>query len=79
MTNKLRLSNFKAPSKGKRFLLTSYSVNDVIERALRGDNGNVTLIAQGAKQVLICILQLSLCSNRVFQSIIRGKLCLHPF
>ena len=29
MPNKLRLSNSKAPSKGKRYLLTSYNVNEV--------------------------------------------------
>ena len=45
----LPLSNLKAPSKGKRLLLTSYNVNDVTERATRDDNGNVTLMAQGAK------------------------------
>ena len=42
-----------APSKGKRFLLTSYNVYDVTERALRDDNGNETLMAQGAKQDFI--------------------------
>ena len=42
-TNTLRLSNLKAPSKGKRYLLTSYNVDDVTERAPRDDNGNVTL------------------------------------
>ena len=52
-TNTLRLSNLKAPSKGKRYLLTSYNVDDVTERAPRDDNGNVTLMAQGAKQDLI--------------------------
>ena len=46
-TNKLRLSNSKAPSKGKRYLLTSYNVNDVTECAPRDDNDNVTLMAQG--------------------------------
>ena len=51
--NKLRLSNSNAPSKGKRYLLTSYNVNDVTERAPRDDNGNVTLMAQGAKQDFI--------------------------
>ena len=53
MTNILRLSSSKAPSKGKRYLLTSYNVGDVTERAPRGDNGNVTLMAQGAKQDFI--------------------------
>ena len=50
-TNILHLSNSKAPSKG--YLLTSYNVNDVTERAPREDNGNVTLMAQGAKQDFI--------------------------
>ena len=45
-TNILRLSNSKTPSKGKRYLLTSYNVNYVTERAPRDDNGNVTLMAQ---------------------------------
>ena len=49
-TNILRLSNLKAPSKVKRYLLTSYNVNDVTERAPRDKNGKVTLMAQGAKQ-----------------------------
>ena len=43
----------KKPSKGKRYLLTSYNVNDVTERAPRDDNGNVTLMAQVAKQDFI--------------------------
>ena len=49
-TNILSLSNSKAPSKGQLYLLTSYNVNDVSEQAPRDDNGNVTLMAQGAKQ-----------------------------
>ena len=49
----LRLSNSKAPSKGMPYLLTSYNVDDVTERAPRDDNGNVTLMAQGAKQDFI--------------------------
>ena len=49
-TNILRLSNSKAPSKGKHYLLTSYNINDVNQRTPRDDNGNMTLIAQGAKQ-----------------------------
>ena len=49
----LRLSNSKAPSKGRPHLLTSYNVDDVIERAPRDDYGNVTLMAQGAKQDFI--------------------------
>ena len=52
-TNKLRLSNSKAPSKGKRYLLTSYNVNDATKRAPRDDNGNVTLMAQGDMQDFI--------------------------
>ena len=52
-TNILRLSNSKVPSKGKRYLLTSNNVNDVTEGAPRDDNGNVTLMAQGAKQDFI--------------------------
>ena len=46
----MRLSNSKAPSKGERYLLTAYNVNDVDERSPRDDNGNVTLMAQRAKQ-----------------------------
>ena len=53
MTNILRLSNSKAPSKGKRYLLTSNNVNDVPEHAPRGDNDNVMLMATGAKQDFI--------------------------
>ena len=49
----LRLGNPKAPSKGKRYLLTSYNVNDATERAPRDENGNATLMAQGAKQDFI--------------------------
>ena len=49
----MRLSNSKAPSHGKRNLLTSYNVNDVTERAPRDYNGNVTLMAKGAKQGFI--------------------------
>ena len=51
--NIFRQSNSKTPSKGKRYLLTSYNVNDVTERAPRDDNGNVTLMAQVAKQDFI--------------------------
>ena len=51
-TNILRLSNSKAPSNGKLNLLMSYNV-DITERAPCGDNGNVTLMAQGAKQDFI--------------------------
>ena len=49
----MRLGNPKAPSKDKRYLLTSYNVNDVTERAPRDENGNVTLMAQGARQDFI--------------------------
>ena len=52
-TNILRPSNSKTPSKGKRYLLTSYNVNDVTERAPCDDNGNVTLMAQVAKEDFI--------------------------
>ena len=52
-TNILPLGNQKAPDKVKRYLLTSYNVNDVTERTPRDENGNVTLMAQGAKQELI--------------------------
>ena len=58
-TNILRSSNSKAPSNGKPYLLTSYNVDDITERAPCDDNGNVTLMAQGAKQDFICILQLN--------------------
>ena len=49
-TNIWCLSNSKSPSKGKRYLLTSYNVNDVTECAPREKNDNVMLMAQGAKQ-----------------------------
>ena len=49
----LRLSNSKAPSTDTLYLLTSYNVDDVTERASRDDNENVTLMAQGAKQDFI--------------------------
>ena len=75
----LRLSYPKAPSKVKRYLATSYYVNDVTERAPRDEYGNVTLMAQRAKQELFCILQLNYCSKGVFLAITRCKLCLHPF
>ena len=52
-TNILCLSNSKAPSKGKRYLLTSYNVDDLTECAQCDDNGNVTLMAQGVKQDFI--------------------------
>ena len=49
----LRLGNPKAPSKVKRYLLALYYVNEVTEHAPRNENGNVTLMAQGAKQEFI--------------------------
>ena len=52
-TNILRLGDPKAPSKVKRYLLMSYNVNDVTERAPRDENGNVTLVAQGAEEEFI--------------------------
>ena len=52
-TNILRLSNSKAPIKGKRFLPMSSNVNVVTERARRDNNANVTLMAQGFKQNFI--------------------------
>ena len=52
-TNILRLGNPKAPRKVKRYLLTSYNVNDVTERAPRDETGNVTLVAQGAEEKFI--------------------------
>ena len=55
-TNILHLSNPKAPSKVKRHILTSNKVNNVTKCAQCDDNGNVTLMAQGA----CCILQLML-------------------
>ena len=53
MTNILRIGNPKASIKVNRCLLTSYNVNDVTKRASRAENGNVTLMAQGAKQEFI--------------------------
>ena len=52
-TNKFRLSNSKAPSKGKHYILTSYNVYDLTERAPCDDIGNVTLMAQGDMQDFI--------------------------
>ena len=54
-TNILRLSNSKAPSKGTRYmdLLTTYNVDTVTDRAPPDDDGNVKLMAQGAKQYFI--------------------------
>ena len=59
MTHILRLGKSKAPSNGKRYLLASHNVSDVTERAPRVDNGNVMLLAQGAKLDLFCISQLN--------------------
>ena len=52
-TKILRLSDSKAPNNVERYLLTSYYVDDVTELAPRDDNGNGTLMAQGAKQDFI--------------------------
>ena len=49
----MRLSSSKAPSKAKRYLLASYNVNDVTERALCDDDDNVMLMAQGDLQDFI--------------------------
>ena len=49
----LRLGNPKASSKVKRYLQTSYNVDDVTECAPRDENGNVALMAQGAKHKFI--------------------------
>ena len=46
--NDIRRTNILRPS--KRYLLRSYNVNDVTERAPRDDNGNVMLMAQVAKE-----------------------------
>ena len=63
----MRPSNSKSPSKGKRYLLTSYKVNDVTERAPRDDNGNVMLMAQGAKQDFILHFATLLTPQSCFQ------------
>ena len=47
-TSILCLSNSKAQSKVKLHLLTSYKVNDVTKRVPHDDNGNLTLMKQGA-------------------------------
>ena len=55
----MRLSSSKAPSKGKRYLLTSYNVNDVTECVPHEVKGNVTLMAKSPKQEVYfayCIL-----------------------
>ena len=49
-TNILHLNNQKAPSKGKRYLLASYNVDDITEGTPQDNNDNVTLMAKGAKQ-----------------------------
>ena len=49
----MRQSKLKTSSKGKRYLLTSYNVNEVTECAPGDDNGNVTLMAQVAKEDFI--------------------------
>ena len=55
----MRLSNSKAQSNVKRYLLTSYKVNDVTNCASRNDNDNVTLMAQGAEHYLNLRLNLN--------------------
>ena len=51
MTNLLRLVIQRHQAKGKRYLLTSYNVNDVTVRTPGDDY--VMLMAQGTKQDLI--------------------------
>ena len=63
-TNILRLCTSKTPSNGKRYLLTSYNVNDVTERASRDDNGNVALMTQVANEDFI----LQFATKLMFQS-----------
>ena len=46
-------------SKGNLYLLTSYNVDDVTERAPRDDNDIVTLMAQGVKRDFILIFATS--------------------
>ena len=59
------LSNSKAPSRGKRYLLKSYNINDVTERAPCDDKGKVAIMALSAKQEFILhiatLLKLQLC------------------
>ena len=52
-TNKLCQSNSKSLNKGKGYILTSYNVNGVTQHAPFDENGNVMLIALGAKQDFI--------------------------
>ena len=68
-TNILHISNSKAPSNDKRYLLTSHNVNDVTERAPRHDKGNVTLMAWEAKQEFI----LHIATKLKLQSCIPGN------
>ena len=63
--NKLLLSKSKAPSKDKRYLLTSYNANDVTEREPHDDKGIAGIHFAS--------------SNRMLQAITRCKLSLHPF
>ena len=60
MTNTLRLSNSKVPSKVNCHLLMPYKVNDVTKRALRGDNDSLTLMVPYREpgRILFRILQL---------------------
>ena len=62
----MRLGIPKAPSKVKRYLLTSYNVNDVTERAPRDENGNVKLMIHGAKPEFILHIATSLMLQRCF-------------
>ena len=78
-TNKLHLSNSKIPSKGKSYLLTSYNVNDVTERAPRDDNGNVTLMAQGDMQDFILHFAAYLMLQSCFPVSNEVQTSLHPF
>ena len=63
-SNILRPSNSETPSKCRHYLLTSYNVNDVTERAPRDNNDNVTLMAQVVKQDFI----LHFATKLMFQS-----------
>ena len=63
------LSNSNAPIKGKRYIQTSYNVDDVIERAPRDDKGNVTLMAKSAKQEFI----LHIATKQKLQSCVPGN------
>ena len=74
----MRLGNPKAPSNVKRYLLTSYNVNDVTERAPRDENGNVTLVAQGAKKEFILHIATSLMLQGCFPDNIKVQTTFTP-